>query len=184
MKKNRRFIYVIVGSFMIFIVGLFIAKYVMVNQKYPEAIFERYNIGEVLEYDGCDVSVKDFVILDKEKAKDLGYYLDDDLDYKILKCTMEVTNNSDIEKSPELYYVEAESSVWHNGVDLEVLHNANEATESLRPTLHSGETTTVTVVFVMYKFQFSNARWKQIDSDNLQLVFSLYPVKKYVVLQE
>ena len=72
MKKNRRFIYVIVGSFMIFIVGLFIAKYVMVNQKYPEAIFERYNIGEVLEYDGCDVSVKDFVILDKEKAKDLG----------------------------------------------------------------------------------------------------------------
>ncbi len=184
MKKSRRFIYVIAGIFLIFIVGVFIIRYVMVNQKYPEAIYEKYNIGDTLVYDGCDVLVKDYAILDKEEASDLGYYLDDDVDYKILKCTMEVTNNSDSEKSPELYYVEAESSVWHNGVDLEVIHNANEATESLRPTLHSGETTTVTVVFVMYKFQFSNARWKRIDSDNLYLIFSLYPTKKYVVLQE
>ncbi|MBQ8558692.1 MAG: DUF5067 domain-containing protein [Tyzzerella sp.] len=184
MKKNRRFIYGVLCGLIILLFALFIIGYTKVNRKYPEAINEKYNIGEMFEYDGCDISVRDYSILNKTEAINSGYYVEDDADYKILKCTLEATNNSDSEKSPELYYIEAESSVWHNGIDLEVIDNANQATDSLRPTLKSGETATVTIAFVMYKFQFSDARWKRIDSDNIYLVFSLYPVKKYVVLQD
>jgi len=169
---------------LVLLLGLFIIRFIKINRKYPQAVHEKYHIGETVEYDGCDVCVKDYDILNKEKARDVGYYLEDDADYKILKCTLEVTNHSESEKRPELYYLEAESSVWHNGIDLEVIRNADVATASLCPTLIPGKSATVTIAFVMYKLQFSDSRWEQIDKDNISIVFSLYPVKKYVVLQE
>lgn len=184
MEKNRRFIYGIVYGLLILLFVLFIIGYIRINRKYPQAVYEKYNLGETVEYDGCDVSVKEYAILNKAEANESGYYLEEEEDYKILTCTLEVTNHSESEKRPELYYLEVESSVWHNGIDLEVIQNANVATASLCPTLNPGETTTVIVAFVMYKLQFSDSRWEQIDKDNLYMVFSLYPVKKYVVLQE
>lgn len=184
MKKNRGLIYGIVIGLILILLSLFVIGYRNINLKYPKAVNENYSIGEPVEYDGCEVCVKDYAILNKTEAMDEGYYVEDEEEYKILKCTLEVTNNSDSEKSPELYYLEAESPVWHNGIDLEVIHNANKDGASLCPTLGPKETTTVTIAFVMYQFQFTDLRWEQIEKDYIYIVFSLYPVKKYVVLQD
>ena len=101
--------------------------------------------------------------------------------YRVLLVEAEIRNISLEKRTFAFSQFVAESQVWRNGFDKFLFHDLNGDIPIVFM-LESGETTRVTLPFIMIEQQFESVSWDQIDNRSFDLVLSLYPTLTIIQL--
>jgi len=180
--KNKRKRIIVFASIVIGCVlcGTLIYKTVKVNQKYPQAPIKHIAFGDTYDMEpNIAVTVNNTTwITSKEYIKKYGEDTDvrKDEDARVVYVDITLKNNSNKEEQIELYKFYIEKKGYCNGLALEMFLNLSN-TKEVDIELKKGEEYQITLVYVLYGFQFPKQVWKNIENQNFYLVNSRYPVK-------
>ncbi len=183
MKKKSKVISLAIIFILVIVIGL---RYNYINNKYPQAPVEAYNLGDTFEYRGITVKVEKAKFISDNEIKNMNLeestFLEND-ERKAIVATVNFKNTSSKEQSIECDFFEAESIDWHNGLNYEmfITINGEEASPSL--TLAPNEEITLDLPYEMFDFQYDKSSWKRIEEVKFRLTLDIYPIKKYVKLE-
>ncbi len=167
---------------LLFIIA-FIFCAVRINKMYPNPIVEQYGKSNKIENDGFEVSIENTRFASEEE-KDMYWKEEKELygDCEGYFVTFKITNVGNQEKHCNLGECCIETDTYAQGMDLEKVYEVNDGNVADKFTLKPGETSTVTVPFMIGKVSFTDSQWKNIKEQQFRVVLSLYPVKKEIVL--
>lgn len=181
MKKNK----IILLVFIVLMAGIFITRYIYINNKYPKPIVEEYNLNEPVEHNGFEITAKDFQILQDEDLRKLNPdkgILYEDEEMKGMFVTLKIKNVSDETKKIETAPFKIATINWSNGLDLSLFEAINGETSRTYLELNPGEEVTSVYPYTTIKSHFHKKGWEQIGNEKFSLVLNLYPVKKSIKL--
>ncbi|MGN0291745.1 MAG: hypothetical protein ACI4C5_07420 [Lachnospiraceae bacterium] len=179
--KNKKRTIIITGTVLVGIVfvGL-IYKIVTVNQKYPQTKIKNVAFGETADLkENLSLTVKKTEwMTNKEyiKAHEENMDVDSKTDAKIILVDVSIKNDSQKEKTLDLYNLYIEKQGYYNGLALDTFMELTGDKES-SVLLKGGEELQTTLVYVIYSFQFKKKDWNKIENQRFYLVNSRYPVK-------
>lgn len=104
MKKNKTRNKVIIFVCIALITGIYITRYIYINNKYPKSIVEEYKLNEPVEYNGFEITAIDFQFLQDEDLRKLEFdegVLYEDKEMKAVFVKLKVKNISDEVKKIE-----------------------------------------------------------------------------------
>jgi len=185
MKKNKTRNKIIFLVCIVLMTGIFITRYVYINNKYPKPTVEEYNLNEPVEYNGVEITAKDFQFLQDEDLRKLDLdkgILYDDEETKGMFVTLKVKNISSETKNIETGPFRIATTNWSNGLDLMIYQSINKPNSRTYLELKPGEEATSTYPYTMIKSHFDKKSWAQIENEKFSLVLNLYPVKKSIKL--
>ncbi|MEG2935096.1 MAG: hypothetical protein RR844_01250 [Clostridium sp.] len=181
MKKNK----IILLVFIVLMAGIFITRYIYINNKYPKPIVEEYNLNEPVEYNGFEITAKDFQILQDEDLRKLNLdkgILYEDEEMKAMFVTLKIKNVSAETKKIETAPFRIATINWSNGLSALLFQAINEDISRTYLELKPGEEVTSVYPYTMLKIHFDKKGWEQINNEKFSLVLNLYPVKKSIKL--
>ncbi|MEG2290720.1 MAG: hypothetical protein RSA29_14720 [Clostridium sp.] len=183
MKKKSKVILLTIIFILVVIIGL---RFNYINNKYPKAPVEAYNLGDTIEYRGIKVKVEKAKFISDNEIKNMNLEEStffENAERKAIVATVNFKNTSNENQSIECDFFEAESIDWHNGLNYEMftVMNGKEASPSL--TLAPNEEITLDLPYEMFDFQYNSSGWKKIEEVQFSLTLDIYPVKKCVKLQ-
>lgn len=172
----------------IVVIGCCVFRICQVNRMYPEAAVESYQVGQPFQYGNLTLTVEDSMLIGPDRLIQEGYIASDpDLeginpeDMRALLITLHVQNLSDRSAGLPLYIFNAESDGWSNGLDMNWAELASGG-QGIDVMLEPGEEKTVVLAYQLFAVQFQRKDWNRIDQRAFSLVFSIYPVKRMVLL--
>lgn len=183
MRKKSKVILLAIIFVLVVIIGL---RYNYINNKYPEASVEVYNLGDTIEYRGITVNAEKVKFISDDEIKNMNLEEStffENNERKAIVATVNFKNTSSESQNIECDYFEAASIDWHNGLNYELFTvlNGEEASPSL--TLAPNEEITLDLPYEMFDFQYSSSSWERIEEVQFRLTLDIYPVKKSVKLK-
>ena len=101
---------------------------------------------------------------------------------KLILTTIQIKNLSTKQVKLEVYPFVLESSGFSNGINLDLYNVLNGDNATVSPVLKPGEVQTLELPFTMIESQFTKQDWLNLTNRNFELVLSLYPIKKSILL--
>lgn len=155
-----------------------------VNQKYPKAAQIDVPQGETLMLEHVEVSASmgQTVFLDDFFSNPSSA----DLDVKLFSATcpleeqqmftyqITLHNTSEEAQKFPLYSFVLSSSIWANGIDMELFRALNTEA-SLSPTIPAGGDVVLELPFIMCRPQFNEQNWEKAPQQTYWLTYSAYP---------
>lgn len=181
MKKGKL---IIVTTIVVLIIVIGI-RYREINNQYPQAKEEEYSLRDKIDYRGIEISVEEFRLIDNDEItkmnlKESEFYKENER--KAIVATVNLKNNSSEMKSIESDYFEAATLDWHNGLNYEMFTILNGGEKSAYVELNPKDEITLQLPYEMFDFQFKRDTWDSIEYLQFNLVFDIYPVKRFVKL--
>ncbi len=166
--------------------GAAVARIVQLNNKYPPATLEKYQLNEKLDYAGVEFMVTDFQLVNEEDIPAITPIDGDESlgEKKYMIITAKISNQSNKIKEVDLTPIKLESVAFTNAIDMGALIQMSSGKPTLHPTLYPNEEIEMQLPFAMSEVMFTEEDWKNINERDFQVVFSLYPVKKVVELKK
>jgi len=164
---------------------LFLFRYSYLNQKYPEVIIESCKVNESINYMDFSLRAEEYEIINQNEINEKNVIfqpLQSSFETKMVIVTLNIKNQSTQEKAIEIYPFVLESNGWSSAFDYEAFCKLNSENASTSLVLKPGETQTAILPFTMYNLQFKKDYWANLKNKEFDLVFSLYPIKKYIKL--
>jgi hypothetical protein len=165
-----------------------------INAVYPSPTLVEHRQGEVIRGGDFELTVTQTKLLSYGELLELvptyeismldehGQALDGSK-LRMLVIEVDITNTSTDERELFFYQFNAQSKAWHNGVDLSAFLDMNEG-GSLSLSLPGGESTKVTLPFLMIEAQFKSVDdWTRAKERPYDLVLATYPILDVAHLQ-
>lgn len=185
MKKKGKALLIIFIS--IILIAAWSVAFYSVNAKYPQLDAENHTMEETVEYSGFEIKVHSVKWIEKDELDALGCFEADpygkEIDIKGLFVDMSITNISDSEKNFPFYDFYCAGKGWSNGVAMDWL-TCIESDEPISKPVEPGETIHITLPYSLYDIQFRKSTWTRVEDMDYYLVYSLYPVKKTLSLNQ
>ena len=161
-----------------------------INMRYPSPIDTPTEIGETTSYFGVEMTCTGKSI-DSIKNTCAKYGMEIPLEYyqygmnldDLNICNIFITfqNNSSETQSTYPYFFHLVSGVWENTIGPELYRGFNN-TDQLKIELEPGETKTIVLPIQMERMFFTDKEWNSIESQEFQLLFTVYPFKRYFLV--
>lgn len=165
---------------------LFIVRYNSLNNKYPPATTVQYQINEPVKYSNFEITMTGYKMMDKAELQELGSIYDnikyDNKDIKSIVTTIKISNTSNKSEVLEVYPFTLESVGFSNGINFELFLALNGENKTLNPQLKAGDEVELHLPFTLIEKQFTKLAWTNIPDRQFELVLSLYPEKKSIII--
>lgn len=180
MKIKRIYKFLLLIVVIIAITVPSVMQYKKVNAEMPQAVIEEYAINDKVGYEGFEILVlgykfMDFSELDKE-VKEYNTMLNES-DGKVLLVDIKVVNNNKDKKKLDID-ASVQSNAYSNNFDIELYYYYNDTGF----TLGAGEEQTYKLPYTIFKYNFTEKAWSELNQRKFDFVISLYPVKRTVSL--
>lgn len=180
----------IVVSIVFLLVLLGTVQIFAINMRYPSPIDTPTRIGETTSYFGMEMTCTGKSI-DSIKNTCAKYGMDIPPEYykygmsleDLNICNISITfqNNSSETRSTYPYFFHLVSGVWENTIGPELYRGFNN-TDQLKIELEPGEKKTIVLPIQMERMFFFEKEWDSIESQEFQLLFTVYPFKRYFLV--
>lgn len=188
--KNHRLRKIIfIFLIMIVIFAIFIWRFLSVNAECPAPILETYSLNEPVLHNGIEYTLSDYAVLDEDGfCEEFGidplHVKVSGLSSKIIVFTMYAKNvsdhNVDVDFSAQmLLQLGNYSCSYLCYIPLFQLLNPDQP---LAGTMLPGHDITLIIPYQVFEYDWNKVEFKTLESETTQIVFSLYPVKKTVLL--
>jgi len=182
-QKNKN--YIIIGLVLI-LVSVCFMRFRYINNKYPEASLEKFDLNETFDYEGVQLSVEESKLVNDEELKTINTSAEDPFigeEKKAIFVKVKFKNNSEETKTIEAYNFEVESLSWHNGLSLELFKEVNKEDDASPVVeLKPGEEKALILPYSMIERHFDEKTWEILKDRTFYLTLELYPVKRCVEL--
>lgn len=182
---NRKLLIAGIILISILFLVLFLIRYNYLNTKYPEVIIDSSSMNEPVNYFDFSLCAEKYAIINQNEIKEkniISEQLPSGFETKMVLVTLNIKNTSTQEKTIELYPFVLESNGWRSAFDFEAFNKLNSENVSTSLRLKPGKSQTVILPFTMYNSQFKKDYWAKLQNKEFDLIFSLYPIKKYIKL--
>lgn len=187
-SKSAKRVFVVICIVTLIILSVF--RYNNINAKYPNPVVNAYAIDVPFTYQGVEMTLTDFKILNSNDFLN-DYSLDpNQMDFGIpnvkqknVTVTLKIKNTSNMKKeinAGELMILETDG--WSSYTDLMDTFRLLNPNKSCLAILEPTEETTFIFPYCLYDINFSDADFNKLESSKFKIVLSLYPVKNIVCL--
>lgn len=181
MKKKGLFKLIIIVAILMIVIAGSVARFNAVNNRFPDVKIEDYYLNESFSYNGFDITASDFKLLDfSELSTDVLKYDDtiENAEGKQALVTLKLVNNNKEEQRID-FLGNIKINAYDNAFDLNMLGYYNEEPTL---TLEPGQELTITLPYIMFKDNFSEKTWSNFEDNDIQIVCTLYPIKRIIHL--
>jgi hypothetical protein len=187
MDKIRNKYSILIGIIIIILSLIFTIRYININHKYPPPVYKKHNLNEPVKYESLEVKATDFKIMNANEIQELGSVYEeittpDDKNIKCIVAKILIKNSSARKMNLEVYPFTLESLGYSNGIDQGLFNVLNGKDSTMVPDLEPNEELILLLPFTIIEKQFTKPDWDNIVKRKFQLVLSLYPEKKFIVL--
>lgn len=182
-----RIIKEIVILLLLAVLGLLIARFVYMNQKYPSPEVVTLEKNEVLTLGNYEITVSGFnwgngELLHQAAPNEIYLYQYDGSEYPLdqirtgfIKLSIKKLADDNTRLDTTCLYFE--SGAWGNQFDMDLYFHLNPDATSLYVEMKKGETKEIVLPMLMTKDQFRASTWESIDTRDFYLVMQYYPTK-------
>lgn len=172
-------------------VAVFCWRYTVVNAECPPAQLEAYHLGEPVLHNGVEYTLSDYRVLAagefcEEYDVDPYYVEVAGTDSKIIVVTMYAKNTSDQEVEVDfggqmLLQIGDYMCTYYCYYPLFAQISPDKPTGGI---MLPGHDITVTFPYQILEMPWNQVEFARLEQEETQIVFSLYPVKKSILLNE
>lgn len=170
---------------LVMLAAIFTAGYIRINRKYPAPSVERIKAGQEVEIqDGVFLTVTGWEILPEEEREALYEKRGEQpvMDAELRKVSVTLENRTDEAKRCDLTSLNLETFGCSASVNSFLGSADMETYGSVMPELEPGQKEESAYLFEIFRYQFTDRKWEEIDSREFWLTFSSYPVKTILEL--
>lgn len=186
--KKIPFIYIAISlSFFLF----YITGVIIINLKYPQSINNTQTSENALLSNGLTLEFAEIYFLDDEEIyndefimQSIGINQKEEIsDFKVMLVQTSLVNNSGYQQILDLTSVAFEIDTYSNQVFLPLMEYMND--ESMFVLFEENEQKELVLPIVMYKKSFDKGNFDTLSiENNVNMVFSLYPIKNVISIKK
>ncbi len=185
-KINKKF-KIYIGIFFIVILTTIIGnRIISLNQQYPPPTHEKSPLKQPMKFNHFEIKATSFRVINNTDLLQLGSEFEQFTlgheDFKCVLTELHIKNISSKNLNIEVFPFTLESIGFSNGINLELFNALNGGDAVMNPELKPNEEITLQLPFTMIEEQFTKKDWNNVNERTFELVLSLYPVKKTIVL--
>lgn len=175
-KKHKFKLEIIAVIALVVLVVLYVYGVHRINSKFRYVKEERYLEKEAIECDGLVYRVTGQSVIDYPYEKDNEGK--EPQNEKVLCINVVVKNNSDEVKDVDFTFVNIEYNYMSQAYSLYLFANMNKSLGTSGLTLNPGSVYNITLPYEIFSFSV-DGDYSNVEKYPCNLVFNIYPVKKY-----
>lgn len=172
-------------------VAIFVWRYTAVNAAFPPAVVQQYQLNEPVLHNGIEYTLSDFKIMGEDEfceeydinpvhVKSVG------LNSKIILVTMYAKNVTDqnVEVDFAGQMLLQQGNYQCSYLCYMPLFQRLEPDKPLAGVMLPGHDIEMLIPYQFNEYEWSKTEFANLENETMQMVFSIYPVKKTILLTE
>lgn len=183
--KTKRIVAILITVIAILAI-LFCYRYQVLKHRFPNPVNESYGVGKPMTDGNFTVTLQKSELVDGDEIEQLAPGVSfEPYKGKAVRMVLAHVRVEKSKKCDDTYNftkIAAESGAWSNGILREAFMKLNKGISIQKAEIAYHHYIDVILPFSMVSAMYKSSDWKKIDSRSFSLVFSMYPVKKYMVV--